>query len=40
MIDAVTLFYVTYVTFEVPCSLLMKRVRPRKHRRLSPSQSS
>ncbi|KAH7412724.1 major facilitator superfamily domain-containing protein [Cadophora sp. MPI-SDFR-AT-0126] len=28
--NAVTLFYVTYVTFEVPCSLLMKRVRPQR----------
>lgn len=28
--DAVTLFYVTYVTFEVPCSLLLKKLRPSK----------
>ena len=28
LVDAVTLFYVLYVSFEVPCSLLMKRLRP------------
>ncbi|KAH8897535.1 MFS general substrate transporter [Thozetella sp. PMI_491] len=26
--NAVTLFYVTYVAFELPCSLLMKKLRP------------
>jgi hypothetical protein len=26
--DAVTLFYVTYVAFEVPCSLVMKKFHP------------
>ena len=28
--DAVTLFYVTYVAFEVPCSLVLKKFHPRR----------
>lgn len=28
--NAVTLFYVTYVAAEVPCSLVMKKLRPSK----------
>jgi hypothetical protein len=27
-LDAITLFYVTYVAFEVPCSLVLKKFRP------------
>lgn len=26
--DAITLFYVTYVTFEIPCSLALKKFHP------------